>query len=429
VDSRGQDDRPGRTSRPAPGVEGRSRGPAPVLNLVAALESLVRNWLRTSLTMLGVVIGVGAVILLVAFGEGAQREITGQIDTLGTNVAIVIPGKMQGERNFNPLGGMGLSNLTSADVDAILQQPGVRGASPLVFMGGGVFRGEKPAAMCIPVAVNPVFASVRKLTFSRGRFFGADNERQPVCVIGTGLKNDLFPQDDAVGQPLTINDQTYRIVGVIGERSIGSGVFGGDELDALAYVPLAHLESRVGRPPIHRIFVDIAPGADPDAVVERIRQALLRNHGGRDDFSVLRSKELLSLFYKVFHLLAALLIGITSISLVVGGIGIMNIMLVTVTERTREIGIRKTVGARRRDIFLQFLTEAVALSVLGGGLGIALATLLCQLTPLWLPLRPVISPWAVTLGFGVCVGVGIVFGVAPAVAASRKDPIDAIRWE
>jgi putative ABC transport system permease protein len=168
---------------------------------------------------------------------------------------------------------------------------------------------------------------------------------------------------------------------------------------------------------------------EPERVTDAVKQAVRQRHGGRDDFSLLRAKDLLAMFYKIFTLLAALLLTITSISLVVGGIGIMNVMLVSVTERTREIGIRKTVGARQQDIFYQFFTEALVLSMLGGVLGILFALAVCWLVTLWLPLRPVITPGSVALGFGVCVLVGMISGVAPAVAAARKDPIAAIRHE
>ncbi len=399
------------------------------INVGTALVSLARNWFRSALTMLGVVIGVAAVIVLMAFGEGAQHEITTQIDTLGSNVAVIVPGKMQGEKNFNPLAGMSMSVLSPRDRAALRQVPGVRDAAPLVFLGGGVSYGKKPASLCIPLAVPAGFDRVRRLTFSAGRFFGPEEEDDPVCVIGTGLKEDLFGDANATGEKLMVNGRMVRVIGVVAARTVGSGVFGGDELDAVAYVPLRGVEKTLGGAGYHRIFVDLAPGADPDRTAESMRRALLRVHNQRDDFSILRAKELLAMFYKIFNLLAALLLGITGISLVVGGIGIMNIMLVTVTERTHEIGIRKTVGARRLDIFCQFLTEAVALSAIGGAIGIGVAIAVCRMVPLWLPLRPLVSAHAVGLGFTVCVVVGVLSGVAPAVAAARKDPIEAIRFE
>ncbi len=399
------------------------------LNMGAALDSLRGNWFRSTLTMLGVVIGVAAVIILIAFGQGAQKEITSQIDTLGTNVAILLPGKVQGQQNFNPAGGMGISNLKRGDLDAIRSVRGIRAVAPLAFVSGGVYRDAKPASICMPIATVPAFAPIRRLSIASGHFLTDAELDRPVCVLGSGIKKDLFGAQSPVGKSITVNDQAFTVIGVVSERSIGSGLFGGDELDAIVYLPLPAFQRITRTDQVHRILMEVEPGRNPEQVVERVRAAVLRSHAGRDNFSILRAKELLSMFYKVFSMLAALLLGITSISLIVGGIGIMNIMLVSVTERTREIGIRKTVGARRGDIFYQFLTEAVTLSALGGLVGVLLAVVACRLIALWAPLKPLITPGAVLLGFSVCVAVGVISGVAPAISASRKDPIEAIRYE
>jgi putative ABC transport system permease protein len=394
-----------------------------------ALSSLRGNWFRSFLTILGVVIGVASVIILVAFGEGARKEITGHIDTLGTNVAVIVPGKMRGQMNFNPTGGLGLSNLSHRDVEAVRSVRGVRRAAPITFLGGGVYYKEKPASICMPIATTPDFYAIRRIQTASGRFLGAEDQNRSVCVLGVGVRKDLFGEADPIGKEITVNEHPYRVIGTVRERNVGSGLFGGDELDAIIYLPLSTVEHVTKTSQLHRIMVEVEPSAEPDTVSEAVRARMQESHRGRDDFSILRAKELLDMFYRVFSLLAALLIGITSISLVVGGIGIMNIMLVSVTERTREIGIRKTVGARRSDIFWQFLTEAVTLSLLGGVLGILLAVVVCRLVQFWLPLKPEIALGSVFLGFGVCVAVGVTSGVLPAVAAARKDPIEAIRYE
>ncbi len=398
-------------------------------NLGAALASLRGNLFRSFLTILGVVIGVASVIILVAFGEGARSEITSQIDTLGTNVAIVVPGKLQHGTNFNPMGGLGVSNLALSDVERLKRHPMVQDLAPLTFMSGGVYRGKTAAAICMPIATTSSFLNIRRLNVDAGRFFTDDELDKPVCAIGLGIKKDLFPNDDPLGKTLNVAGADYKVIGVVKERNIGSGLFGGEELDAMIYVPIKRVHDITKTQQLHRILVEIPPDANPEKAVDQVKSVMLEAHGGRDDFSILRAKELLSMFYKVFVLLAALLLGITSISLIVGGIGIMNVMLVTVTERTREIGIRKTVGARRSDIFFQFLSEAVTLSMLGGLLGIALAFVACRLVQIWMPLEPVITAESILLGFSVCVAVGVISGVLPAIIAARKDPIEAIRHE
>jgi putative ABC transport system permease protein len=395
----------------------------------AAAAAILGNKLRSGLTILGVVMGVASVIVLIAFGQGAKQEVTTQIDTLGTNVAVVVPGKNRGEPGFNPLSAIGVTNLSPRDVEALRGVPGVEGVAPIMFVGGVVYRGGRPAKVCMPLATTPDFAPIRRLQMSAGRFLTPADLDQPVCVLGSAIADDLFKRENAIGQLVTLGGYPLRVVGIAKQRAISSSILGGGDLDAIVYLPLAATQRLTGVRQIHRIFVEVDPHRRPGPVLDRIRQVVLLQHGRNDDFSIFTSKELLEMFFKIFNLLAALLAGISSISLLVGGIGIMNIMLVSVTERTREIGIRKTVGARRRDIFFQFLVEAVTLSVIGGILGITLAFIGCAVARRYTPLTPLITWQAVALGVTVCVGVGILFGVAPAVKAARKDPIEAIRHE
>jgi putative ABC transport system permease protein len=399
------------------------------LNTRAALRALWQNRLRSSLTVLGVVIGVASAILLIAISEGAQREVKQQIESLGANLIIVVPGKMQGQAGFNPMSSVGLSTLTERDLAAVARAQGVRAVIPLTFVAGGVRRGDHWAQLSLPMATTPTYQQVRHLPMTEGRFFSAAEEDQPVCVLGSALKDELFPREPAAGKTVAVNRSSYRVIGVAKTRAVSTSIFGGGDLDAIAYLPLKMVERQTGSKEVHRILAHIDSRLSPAFLTAQISAAMKRSHGGVEDFTVLTPTEVLGMFYKIMRLLTSLLVGISAISLIVGGIGIMNIMLVSVTERTREIGIRKTVGARRADIFLQFLTEAVTLSIVGGLIGLGLAAVAAVGVSHYTPLRPMITPRAVTLAMSVCISVGVLFGVAPAVKASRKDPIEAIRYE
>jgi putative ABC transport system permease protein len=399
------------------------------MNVRAAFQALWQNRLRSSLTVLGVVIGVASAILLIAISEGAQREVTAQIESLGANLIFVVPGNDQGSLGFNPMSTVGLSTLTEQDVEAVRKARGVLAAVPLTFMAGGVRRGERWATLSLPMATTPNYQNVRHLVLTEGRFFTAGEDDQAICVLGSSLKDDLFPKENAVGKTVAVNRHQYRVIGVARTRAISPSVFGGGDLDAIAYLPLKAVIRQTGSRQVHRILALVDSRHPPDFLTVQIRGALKRSHSGVEDFTVLTPREVLGMFNKIINLLTSLLVGISAISLIVGGIGIMNIMLVSVTERTREIGIRKTVGARRADIFVQFLTEAVTLSLVGGLVGLGLAAFSAVGVAHYSPLRPLITPKAITLAMSVCVGVGIVFGVAPALKAARKDPIDAIRYE
>jgi putative ABC transport system permease protein len=398
-------------------------------NLHAAATSLWQNRLRSLLTMLGIVIGVASVVVVIAIGQGAKREVAAEIEGLGANVVIVVPGKVQSGSGMNPMSSIGLSTLTPADLDALRAQPEVVTVAPLMFLAGGVRRGEKWASVSIPLATTPEFERIRRLTLKEGRFLTAEDDGRPVCVLGSALQRELFAGQSPLGKTIAVNQMIFRVVGVVSPRALSDSMFGGNELDAIIYLPMGAVQEMTGSRQIHRILALLSGARDPDAITAEVRAALLRSHKGVEDFTVLTPREILAMAYKIMNLLTAMLVGISGISLLVGGIGIMNIMLVSVTERTREIGIRKTVGARQRDIFWQFLTEAVTLSFTGGALGLGLAYAAVRVAHVATPLRPIVTPEAIALALGVCVGIGILFGVAPAVRAARWDPIEALRYE
>lgn len=396
--------------------------------LPIAWRALLDHRLRSLLTMLGVIIGVASVLLLISIVQGVKWEVTRQIDRFGVNLLFVVPGRVDASQPFNPMSILGLSTLTHADVQALQRLDGVKRAVPVMFIAGGARYGDRWAATAIVLATEAAWQQVRGTPLQEGRFFTPVEEGEHVCVLAHGVKQELFGSESAVGKQVIVNRVPFRVVGVL-QADDSNGVFGNSGWDSLIYLPLKATQQAMRSDQIHRIMVQTVPGVEPDTLIKQVRETLRQSHMGNEDFSVLTQKDLLRLIYTVLNLLQIALIGISSISLIVGGVGIMNIMLVSVTERTREIGIRKAAGARQRDIFWQFLTEAVILSVTGGVLGIGLAVVIGEILRHTTVLNPMITVWAVAPAFGVSVVVGIVFGVAPAVRAARKEPIEALRHE
>ncbi len=297
-----------------------------------------------------------------------------------------------------------------------------------MFIAGGARNGDRWAATAIVLATESAWQQVRNTPLAEGRFFTPQEETERVCVLAHGVKGELFGDAPAVGKQVVVNRVPFRVLGVL-QPDESNSIFGSAGWNHLIYLPLPAAQQAMRSSQIHRIVVQAEPGVEPESLIAGVRTAVRQSHLGNEDFTVLTQKDLLKLIYTVLNLLQIALAGISSISLIVGGVGIMNIMLVSVTERTREIGIRKAAGARQRDIFWQFLTEAVILSLTGGVLGILLATATVEVFRRTTVLKPQMTFGAVALAFGVSVLVGVVFGVAPAIRAARKEPIEALRYE
>lgn len=393
----------------------------------SALRSLREQRTRALLSALGVMVGSVAILLLVSIARGVEADIRAEVEDLGVNLLIVLPGRVEEGSMFNPAL-VGISLLTENLVDEVRDIDGVRAATVFTFVGGGVRHGDAPSRSTIAIATGPEWFTMRTAPFTEGGGFTAAEADEPVIVLGGIAKRRLFGNEPALGKSVAINDVDYRVVGVTAERSGEEGLFSMGSVENAVYVPYPFLKARDGVLPIDRIMIQTSPDAEPKKLVDTV-EARIGKFLNYESYSVLTQQDLLKLVYRIMGILSWLLIGLTSIALFVGGVGIMTVMLMSVNERTREIGIRKTVGARRSDVFWQFLSEAVALSLLGGIAGLGLSVAVGWLLATYTPVKPLMSADVVLLALGVSILVGGVFGVIPAFNAARRDPVDALRRE
>ncbi len=402
-------------------------------NFKMALLSLRSSKLRSFLTMLGIIIGVAAVTSVVSIGNGVKGQVSGQISDLGSNVVTVTSGQAvstdaNGSRRANPSASIGSSTLTLRDLEAIKSVPAVVNAVPLSLISGIAQRGDRVASGALLIATTPEYKDVITTKINKGRFFTAGDGSSDVAVLGGKLEAELFGAESALGQDILVRGKPFRIVGVT--KLSDEPSFGGPDLDSAVYIPTGAAGSLIGsEPQIFRLFAHVEKPENVKPTVSAIQAKLKTNHGGQEDFSVLTQEDLIGTIGDILNLLTTFISAIAAISLLVGGIGIMNIMLVSVTERTREIGIRKAIGATRATILGQFLIEALVLTLLGGALGVALAFAQGLLTQRLAGITPIFDPQTILLAFGISTAIGLIFGLAPAIKAARMRPIDALRYE
>jgi putative ABC transport system permease protein len=416
--------------------------------LLEALESLNGNKMRSGLTVLGIVIGVAAVIAMLAVGNGAQATITGSINSIGTNLLFVFRGGREGGPGGGPGGGPQTRSgnndrpLTMADSNAIADPflaPNVAAVAPVVAGNATITYGGEKASTQIS-GVTATYQAVRNMQLSEGEFINQEHVlgRMSVVALGPDTADTLFGRHvGVVGETVRIEGQPFRVIGILVAK--GGGAMGSE--DNSAYIPFttakARLLKRGASDQVDVIFVQATSAETVKQASEEISNILRQRHRtpiGQDDFTVFSQEDALKTFQSIIGVFTVFLGGIAGISLLVGGIGIMNIMLVSVTERTREIGLRKALGARKRDILLQFLTESSLLSLLGGLIGIIFGWLIAFIVgkvaaALGNDFTPIVGGDAILLSTSFSAAIGLFFGIYPASRAASLEPVEALRHE
>lgn len=396
---------------------------------IVAIKAILINKVRSFLTMLGIIIGVSSVVLLTAIGNGLSLYVTRQFNELGANTVLIFPGDIFGEgggfSSENQVSSLVGSKLKLTDVLTLRKmRDDISEVAPFNIQGDkATFLKTTKNVTVMGTSANYDTAFNTKI--ERGRFFSDLEEKDgsQVAVIGSEIATKVFGTVDPIGKKMKLGSQTYTVVGLAEKK--GSG-FGGPSFDTYIYIPLKAYFKKYDTDTIVRIVVKTKTTERIDEHIKNIEKELQKRLE-KDEFSVVNQSEILSTINQILGVLTAALGGIASISLLVGGIGIMNIMLVSVTERTREIGLRKAIGATPNLILLQFLIEAAVLSIIGGGIGLVLASLGTMAIQQFVPATVTLD--AVVLAFGVSSAVGLIFGAAPARRAALLSPIEALRYE
>jgi putative ABC transport system permease protein len=402
-------------------------------NTKTAISSLRTSKWRSILTMMGIIIGISSVVTIVSLGDGLKKQISGQISQLGSNVLTIRPGKLVNRNGgsitgVNVLAFLNASTLTDKDVQTLKRLPTQNAVAPVNFVTSSASGEIAGSDNLFIVGTTPDLDDLLRLKVEFGSFFNPDTEDDNVAVIGAGVAHSLFGEINPVGHSIKIAGGDFGIRGVLPQTTGGIGTVAQTDFNSTVFIPLGPSEKLTsGNTNILQVFVK-SRESNLDATIKDIRQTLLRNHS-QEDFTILKQNELLAITSDVVNIITSFISGIAAISLLVGGIGIMDIMLVSVSERTREIGVRKAIGATNRQILNQFLVEGSVLSIGGGIIGIFSALVINLLLRLYTSFHPVITWVTMVLAVGISVAVGIIFSVAPALKAARKNPIDALRGE
>ncbi len=405
-----------------------------VENIKVAFQSLALGKLRSFLTMLGIIIGVGAVVAMLSIGTGAQQMVLQNIQDIGSNLIIVSPGARDRDRGFEQMmGTRPQDQLKLEDAYVLNRQAEYLSVAAPVILSSSVVSYMGSSTTVSIYASSEEALGIYNFKIEEGRFYTESDVANSanVAVIGQRVVSDFFGRRNPIGEVIRIGQQNFTVIGTVQE--VGADQFGQDQ-DNMITIPITTAQNKLfGMDYINMILAQSKSEEVMDEATEEVEQILRRQHnllpGETSDFTVQNQAQMLDIVETITSIFTITIAGIASISLLVGGIGIMNIMLVSVTERTREIGIRKAVGAKNKDILLQFLTESVVLSVSGGAAGIAFAVVVSEILNRYTILSTAITAYPIMLAIGFSMAVGLFFGIWPAMRAARLNPIDALRYE
>lgn len=403
--------------------------------LKTSLNSIRLSKVRTFLTVLGVVIGITTVTTLISISKGLQYDMSNLIKGLGTNVLVALGGQIEidsdekeGLGQMHQGGFVATDILTMQDVEDIKTVEEVESVSPISLISSVILKNGDKETAPMTIGVFPDILDIMTvIKIGEGKMISSNDEKG-VIVIGSGIKEKLFGEEKAQGKKITLNDKEYTVKGIISPAET-TNLFA-SEFDYAAVVPFnTATELNGNEEKVFRIMINVKDDADIKNIKSKITDLIKENHDGKKDFTVLSQDDLLNVFNQFLGMATSMVTAIAAISLIVGGIGIMNIMLVSVTERTSEIGLRKAVGATRWNILSQFLVEAVVITLLGGVIGIIVSYITDFFIAQKTPLTPVITWDIILLACGISIAIGIIFGIWPAMNAAKKDPITALRHE
>lgn len=404
------------------------------VNIKMALASLRSSRWRSILTMLGIIIGVASVVITISLGEGVRQQVDGQIKHFGSDLITVRPGKKLGSSGSESLAGLGiLSGLpggifSQQDLSTIKSTNGVKLAVPFSLVSATSRTDDREFTNGFVIATTDGLPQVLNQQVKYGAFFGPNELDRHIAIIGKRVAQELFQENVPVGRSLQLRDQRLVVAGVFDQFDT-SPLSPTADYNSAIFIPYDFGKTITGQTQIYQVLVKPVDAEQTDAVVQNLNATLSEAHGQQTDFSVLKQRENLAVTSKILSLLTTMIAGVAAISLLVGGIGIMNIMLVSVMERTNEIGVRKAVGATNRQILNQFVTEAAVLSLAGGIIGLLVSLLANYFFRVFTDVRPIISLETMGAALVAALFVGMFFGIAPALKAATRDPIEALRHE